>query len=197
MMPIGAVILAAGKGSRMGQPKWQLKMPNGDYFYISLIEKFKEYGCETVLVVNEDDYSLIKPSIDSHDIDIAINNRLDLGRLYSLQCGLKKLKSVQLCFVHNIDNPFVSNDLLAKLENGLAGYDYTLPEFENRGGHPLLIGSKLIEKILKFNEPYPDFREVLAIYTGLRIPYHNSKILLNINTPEDYKTFIGENSMKE
>jgi CTP:molybdopterin cytidylyltransferase MocA len=165
-------------------------MPDEEFFYHSLVKKFKEYGCETVLVVNEYDYSLIKPDIDFHSIDIAINNRLDLGRLYSLQCGLKQLMAVQKCFVHNIDNPFVSNDLLAQLERGLTSYDYTFPVFESRGGHPLLIGSRIINQILKFNEPFLDFREVLASYSGFSIPFNKPEILQNINTPEDYERFL-------
>lgn len=193
-MRIGAVILAAGKGSRMGQPKWQLKMPDGNYIYHTLIKKFSDYGCKTVLVVNEDDYSLIEPDVELENIDLAINNRLDFGRLYSLQCGLKKLPSTQMCFVHNIDNPYVNNDLLSRLERSLSGYDFALPEFERRGGHPLLIGSKLIERILNYVEIYPDFREVLAEFSGKRVPYKQPEILLNINTPEDYQKFIEKDS---
>jgi molybdenum cofactor cytidylyltransferase len=189
-MPIGAVILAAGKGSRMGLPKWQLKMPDGDYFYTSLVEKFKEFGCETVLVINEQDYIKLAPQLNSQNISYAVNSRLDLGRSYSLQCGLKKLSSVDFCFVHNIDNPYLSSDLLKALTARIGNFDYALPEYNKKGGHPLLINSKIINRILSVENSFTDFREVLAEFNGIRVPFNQPEILLNINTPEDYEKFM-------
>jgi len=189
-MPIGAVILAAGKGSRMGLPKWQLKMPNGDYFYISLVEIFKEFECETVLVINEQDYIKLAPQLNSQNISYAVNSRLDLGRSYSLQCGLKILSSADFCFVHNIDNPYLSSDLLKTLKARIGNFDYALPEYKGKGGHPLLINSKIINRILSVENSFTDFREVLAEFNGIRVPFNQPEILLNINTPEDYEKFM-------
>jgi CTP:molybdopterin cytidylyltransferase MocA len=161
-MSIGAVILAAGKGSRMGNPKWRLTMPNGEYFYQYLNNTYKRLGCETVTVVNNDDYEAIKSEIDSSNINITKNNRLDYGRLYSLQCGLKSLSDSKHYLVHNIDNPFISKDLLSILISAVSDYDFALPEYGGRGGHPLLIKNKVAERIIQCNEPYPDIRDVLS-----------------------------------
>ncbi len=193
-MPIGAVILAAGKGSRMGLPKWQLKMPNGDFFYNSLINIFQQFGCNTILVINEHDHLNLAPQLKSKKISFALNRRLDLGRSYSLQCGLKNLSSVDYCFVHNIDNPYLSNDLLNTLLLNIINFDFALPEHNGKGGHPLLINSKIISRILSLENNYLEFREVLAEFNGTRVPYKQPEILLNINTPEDYQKFIEKDS---
>ena len=190
-MSIGAVILAAGKSSRMGTPKWKLELPNGEFIANHLYNQFTIFGCDTVIVLNDMDYELA--SVDKHfcGVKFVKNSRLDLGRLYSLQCGLKNLSSNNPCFVHNIDNPFVSNDLLTKLKSGLAGFAYALPEFEGQGGHPLLIGSSIVEHILQFKETIPDLKQVLCEFEGNRVKIDNPKILININTPEDYEMFIS------
>ncbi len=193
-MLIGAVILAAGKGSRMGLPKWQLKMPDGEYFYHSIVKKFIEYGCKTVLIINEEDNINLAPQLKSQNIDYAVNSRFDMGRSYSLQCGLKKLSSVDFCFVHNIDNPYLSADLLKTLTSAVGNFDYALPEYIGKGGHPLLINSKIINRIVNLENNFPDFRELLAEFSGIRVPYNQPEILLNINTPEDYQKFIIKKS---
>jgi molybdenum cofactor cytidylyltransferase len=189
-MSIGAVILAAGRGSRMGLPKWQLRLSSGQFFYQYLLNQFKDLGCETVIVVNSDDYELLKHDKQISDIKIVRNNRVDLGRLYSLQCGLRSLSENKHCFVQNIDNPFICEDLLATLKSGITHFDYALPEFDGRGGHPLLIKDIIAKQILQYHEQFPDLREVLGIYKGNRIPYSNPNILQNINTPEDYERFL-------
>ena len=35
------------------------------------------------------------------------------------------------------------------------------------------------------------FREILADFNGIRVPFNQPEILLNINTPEDYEKFIN------
>jgi molybdenum cofactor cytidylyltransferase len=189
-MSNGAIILAAGNASRMGNPKWQLKMPNGEPFYQFLCNRYKLLGCETVLVTNSHDYETIIRENQSNSFSIAINKRVDLGRLYSLQCGLKLLSDKKLYFIQNIDNPYVSNDLITQLIEGVTEHDFALPEYQGRGGHPLIISKAIAEKINQITEPYPDLREVLGQFKGNRIPFNNPNILLNINTPEDYERFL-------
>lgn len=189
-VPVAAIILAAGKGSRIGCPKWQLKMPNGEYFVQHLLRQFSQFECETVLVVNADDYEFLSKDEYFSNIPLAINNRYDLGRLYSLQCGLRQISSVMPCFVHNIDNPYVNQELLSHIYKGLAGFDYALPHFEGRGGHPLLIGEVLVQRILSIANSTTDFRDVIQGFRGNRIPFGTPEILLNINTPEDYSQFF-------
>lgn len=187
----GAVILAAGKGGRIGCSKWQLKMPNGEYFYEYICNAYTQFGCETVLVVNADDAETISQKLPE-GVKLAINNRLDLGRLYSLQCGLKQLSLPKPCFVHNIDNPYVSAELLTTLLNGLIGFDYAIPQLKGKGGHPLLIGSSIFEQVMQSNSQLSDLRQTLNYFKGNRLEFENSSILLNVNTLENYKRFLEE-----
>ena len=187
---VSAIILAAGRGIRMGCPKWELRMSSGEYLISHTYRQFSQFGCETVVVVNGDDVNQTFFEEVFAGIRYAINNRYDLGRLYSLQCGLKELSAVSPCFVHNIDNPFVSQELLSTLVAGLDGYDYALPQFQDRGGHPLLVGKDVVAEIEAFQGLLPELRQVLGTYNANRINVSNPNILLNINTPEDYQRFL-------
>ncbi len=188
--PYSAIILAAGKGIRMGKPKWQLKMQSGQYFFSFLCLKYLELGCETVLVVNRDDLDFFEKNNDLRNIKISVNNNPDLGRFYSVKCGLDKLKSHNNTFIHNVDNPFLNKKLFDDMKAGLKNFDYVIPMADGKGGHPLLISYKIAGMIAEYKKPYPNLRSILDNFNGNRIKYENTDILLNINTPEDYQSFI-------
>ncbi len=193
---VDAIILAAGKGSRMGRPKWQLKMRSGQNFYSFLCCKYIDFNCETVIVVNHEDVGFFKNNNDIDNIKIAVNDKPELGRMYSVKCGLLKLGNYRNTFIHNTDNPFLNNTLINLLNNNIANYDYVLPQFNDKGGHPLLISSATAEMMSKLKSPYPNIRAVLKKLKAGRIDFPNSDILLNINTPEDYNGFLNTSSPK-
>ena len=183
------LILAAGHSSRMGMPKWQLRMPSGEYFAGYLYNRFRAFGCNVHMVVNKDDFESISADDELKNIPLVLNSRPDLGRFYSLWCGLEQLADTKACFVHNIDNPFVNLQVLQKLIQALQDFDYALPEYQRKGGHPLLISPDMVQQILQYHEPWPDLRSFIGNYRGKRVPVDFPEILFNINTPQDYRHF--------
>lgn len=184
-----ALLLAAGHSSRMGTPKWQLRMPSGEFFAGYLYRRFKEFGCNVRMVVNSDDFAAISSDEELKNIPLVLNSRPDLGRFYSLRCGLEQLPEASHCFLHNIDNPFVEPGLLEVLQTALGDHDYVLPEYQGRGGHPLLISRAMVLQVLQQKEPWPDLRSFIENFHGKRVSVEFPQILFNINTPEDYQHF--------
>ncbi|TVQ83694.1 MAG: hypothetical protein EA393_15080 [Bacteroidetes bacterium] len=184
-----ALLLAAGHSTRMGTPKWQLRMPSGEYFAGYLYNRFREYGCHVLMVVNGDDFKSISSDDELKNIPLVLNSRPELGRFYSLRCGLEQLPDTSPCFVHNIDNPFVNPQLLHVLKSALGDNDYVLPEYKGKGGHPLLISPGMVQRILQQQEPWPDLRSFMGNFRGKRVPVEHPEILFNINTPGDYRRF--------
>lgn len=183
------LILAAGHSRRMGTPKWQLRMPSGEFFAGYLYRRFREFGCNVRMVVNSDDFAAISSDEELKNIPLVLNARPDLGRFYSLRCGLEQLPDASPCFIHNIDNPFVEPGLLDVLQTALGDHDYVLPEYQGRGGHPLLISRAMVQQVLQQKEPWPDLRGFMANFHGKRVPVDFPEILFNINTPQDYQRF--------
>lgn len=186
-----AIILAAGNSSRMGIPKWKLITSSGDSFALHLFRQFQALDIPTVMVVRKEDMEEIRAEEALNELQWVVNDKPEWGRLYSLQCGLKALPNTADCFVQNIDNPYLTPDLLQMLITGRDGADYALPCFEDRGGHPLLLGSELVRKILEINQEYPQLRQLLQSYNGNRLEAGTSEILTNINTVADYNLYIS------
>lgn len=60
---VSVIILAAGKSSRMGQPKMLLKLKNALSFMENLLIEYTGFGCKKVIVVlNTENYQLLEES---------------------------------------------------------------------------------------------------------------------------------------
>ena len=61
--------------------------------------------------------------------------------------------------------------------------------YQGHGGHPVLLGSSLVE-FFNRQPDLPDFRRELSRFERIEVPCTDEGILLNINTKDDYKEFI-------
>ena len=184
------IILAAGKSSRMGIPKWSLMFTQNNSFIENVVSEYYRFGCkEIIVVINESDYSsFIEKNLNlPENIQIVINSQPDWHRFYSLKLGVKSLSKIQFVFIHNIDNPFVNHEILDKLVENSNTADLIIPEFEGRGGHPIFISRKIIADINSETRNQIHFKEYLQQYSTKRIKVNDERILLNINTSEEYQ----------
>ncbi len=186
-----AIILAAGFSKRMGTPKWKLTMPSGETFLQYIINEYSIAGVISVVVVNDEQQGVFENRKLPKNLKVVVNSHPEKGRMYSLQCGLEKVQPSGPCFLHNIDNPFVSTPLIHKMTGALKEHDYLVPVCNEIGGHPLLINEKLAESMVNCSEPLPVLRDFLKNYHGYRMDYPDERILLNINTPEQYRAFLS------
>lgn len=185
-----AIILAAGSATRMGFPKWQLKMPSGEYFAEFIYNCYARFGCQTVVVLNATDFEAFAGDERLSALRAVCNPHPDRGRFYSLLCGLRSLPAGHACFVQNIDNPFVSEALLKVLTDSLDGNDYVFPQYRGRGGHPLLLSPALARLAAETDPPFQEFRTFLSGFRGMAMPCQSPEVLHNINTPADYRNFL-------
>lgn len=187
--PVSVIIPAAGLSGRMGKDKALLPYGKGLCFAENLIKSFSLYGCKPVVfVVNE---ALDTAQLRNCDFIPVINRNLNLGRSYSIHRGLQLIPAGNSCFIHNIDNPFIEKKLLGNLLEAIDDVGYTVPIFEGKRGHPVLLGKSVTDHLRK--QPFPmDFREELKKFPRIEVPYSDKRILWNINTPEDYTLFCEE-----
>ena len=190
------IILAAGKSERLGFPKLSLKY-NRQYTFIEQIaHEYKVFGCEEInLVVNK----VSEEYIRKHNLKflsnfkLIINEHPEWHRFYSLKIGVKGLIKQNAVFVHNVDNPFVSPQVLKQLLEKRNLADYIIPECNGRGGHPILISDKIINDIRATEEDQVHMKEFLNQYSRLKIPVKDEKVLVNINTIGEYKRYFDFN----
>ena len=183
------IILAAGKSSRMGTPKLSLRYNENTIFIEHIVNEYRNFACkEIIIVVNENGNSfLIDNKIQfSNNVKIVINKYPDWHRFYSLKLGAKSLSRTFKVFIHNVDNPFVNSKVLNNLLDNIDKADYISPEFEGKGGHPILLSERIISDVITINEDQLHFKEFLNEYPKLKVPVYDEKVLVNINDMDEY-----------
>lgn len=181
---ISAIILAAGKSTRMGTQK--LLLPWGSTTVIEkVIHTIQEAGVkDIVLVTNE----MLSDSISSLQLPVVINNKGDM--LSSLQLGLKALKpSAKAALICLGDQPQVEEGSVRSVCEAFLKNEAHLifPSYQMRRGHPWLVARPLWNEILSL-DPCLSPRDFLTAHKN-EIEYVNvdtPSILQDIDTPEDY-----------
>lgn len=182
-----ALIPAAGFSSRMGSDKALLKMADGSTFAASLAEGYLRMGCNPVVLVIRPGIEI--PDLNAEKVTIVRNPAPELGRSRSIRMGLEKLPGHRACYIHNIDNPYLSADLLQLLSSHGDENSWCVPVYDQKGGHPVLLGRKIVETLKSIPE-IGDLRSILKNFNKIAVPFSNSNILLNINTIDDYHLLL-------
>ena len=186
---IGVVILSAGESSRMNTPKSFLKYDLNRRFIDKIIDEYKNIRInKIVVVVNKRDFDKLNLQ---DNISVCINEHLEYERFYSIKLGLEKIEDCDFCYIQNIDNPFVNDVILRNLYFKRNINGSTVPVYNERGGHPVLIGQDVINRIRKTNGSILNFKELLSEFPCNRIEIDDESILRNINSPEDYKKYFN------
>jgi molybdenum cofactor cytidylyltransferase len=185
----GVVILAAGESSRMAYPKAFLRYNSKMRFIDKIIDEYIDFGITNIVVVTN---SRIISNLNlDENISVVINERLEYERFYSIKLGLEKAMGCDFCYIQNVDNPFVNEVILRKLYYKSNSTGSTVPVFNDKGGHPVLINKDIINKIIAANGSVLNFKDILGEFPSSRIEVNDDSILVNINTPEDYKNYFN------
>lgn len=183
------IILAAGMSERMGKQKYHLYFSEEETFLDHIIHVYRRFVVsELVLVVNES--ADLEAFQDNETINIVVNNKMEYGRFYSVQLGLKELKN-RYVFIQNIDNPFVNTGLLMSLQKGIGLADFAVPVYERKGGHPVLLSPDVIEPMVNSFKSTSHFNDVLKSFNRQDVFVNDPYIGVNINTSEDYQKYFS------
>ena len=182
-----AIILAGGNSSRMGYPKPWVKKENGKTFLLDIVTSFIDFGIlEVIVVLNKsfvtNNWKEVLAEVERNSTIIE-NTKPEKGRLYSLSLGLKASTS-NFIFIHNVDSPFVEKETLAQLSGRIEINGITIPSYQSKGGHPVIINNAVSTEIVNNYENYETLKEVFNHFPKKYIEVDSDSILKNINTPE-------------
>jgi len=189
-----AIILSAGRSTRMGVPKFSLQFNNELTFLEKIADSYKGFGCKEIVIVMNSDGIEYLDKLKLHlpaNARVVLNDHPEWARFYSLKTGAKSLQNILPAFVSNIDNPFVSHEILRTLSASIETYDYIFPTWKGRGGHPFLISEQVIEKIINEDDDQVHMRDFLTGFRNSGIEVTDEKILLNINTAEEFRKYFS------
>ncbi len=183
-MSISALILAAGKSVRMGQPK--MLMPWGNTTVLGkVIETLQSTGVKDIIVVTN---SKIAPKVTSYNLRVALNDNGEM--LESIQLGLQAQKpSAEATLICLGDQPQVEEENVHKVCEGFRQSKSLLvvPSYQMRRGHPWLVARELWNDVLTLHAP-KSMRDFLNTHKD-EIHYvecDSPSILQDLDTPTDY-----------
>lgn len=194
-----ALILAAGRSSRMGGLKPLLILGSSMLLELAVAQFFKA-GIEDVRVVLGHRAGEIIPVVERLGVKWILNAQYSEGMFSSVLAGVQDLDAdVEAFFILPVDIPLVKPETIARLlsayRNRRAKVVY--PRFEGSRGHPPLIDASCLQE----GDLSPDYpgglRALLRRYESdaLDVDVEDKAILMDCDTPEDYRelqTRIGE-----
>lgn len=185
------IILAAGRSSRMGKPKFLLDLSNGPSFLEKITHGYNEFSILNIVVIlNSDGMTQIKKHLQNlpSQTQIVLNRHPEFGRFYSIKTGLQFVNH-NYTFIHNVDNPFARLKVLEQIYNAKSEAEVIKPVYKGKGGHPVLISKQVIDKIVNEKNLDINFQEFLKRFPTKRVDVNDDSILLNINSHNEYLEF--------
>ncbi len=186
------IILAGGRSSRMNFPKAWLPFSKDLSILEHIVNGYASIGCKQITVVLNEWYvkgfnSTLKKI--EKKANVVLNKFAEKGRIYSLQLGIKAMQRNGMTFIHNVDNPDVNQSTLESLLEAKPN-GYARPVHSTSGGHPILVTNGVLENIL-LSEEDVILRDLLSEHSRDDVPVDDSTVLLNINTPDEYRAHFG------
>jgi molybdenum cofactor cytidylyltransferase len=186
------VILAAGNSSRMGSDKALLSWQDGTFLSTTIQALLA--ATELVTVVVGDNAPNLSPVIYANGASLVRNLHPENGQFSSLRIGLTEVLNYgrDAAIITLVDRPaplpatitLLKNEFLTSTDDIWA----VVPEFNQKHGHPIVIGREMIEAFLRA-DPGSNAREVEhANQTHIRyVTVSDPNVALNVNTPEDFQ----------
>ena len=190
---VGAVILAAGMSTRMGQPK--MLLPWGSATVIEkVVTALLEAEIAAPVVVTGSGHNQVCEILSKYAVRPVYNPRFADGEmLHSLQAGIAALPpGCQAAFIVLGDQPQIQAGTVKSLLKEYQGYPSNLiiPSYQMRRGHPWLIGNALWAEILALELPLT-LRDFLRDHSA-EIHYltmDTPSILEDLDTPDEYRKY--------
>jgi molybdenum cofactor cytidylyltransferase len=191
---IPAIVLAAGKSSRMGRSKAALPLAGGDTFVTRIVRTLKAASVEDVVVVVGHDADTVLDAFAASDLEARFveNPDYEQGQLSSLLAGLRVVDrpGVVAALVTLVHVPLVSaSTVRAVLERYHATRaPIVRPVRGAQHGHPVLIDRRLFDAVRRA-DPSIGAKAVIRenVSTAGDVAVEDDGAFADADTPEDYE----------
>lgn len=192
---VGAVLLAAGEGSRLGSvPKCLLRLQGVPLIHRHLIA-LSEGGIDDVVVVTGYHHAEIEPALDAFSATVVRNPHPESGQQSSVRLGMEALGSAcDLMLVVLADQPLLSSaeftELIAAFKQRPAGASILYPEVRGVRGNPVVFSGEVIADLFSMPQSF-NCRKFMDDHPEL-VHKHisdNDRYIIDLDTPEDLRAF--------
>jgi molybdenum cofactor cytidylyltransferase len=195
---VGAVLLAAGSGSRIGhKPKCLLELAGVPLIRRQLIA-LSGAGVDEVVVVLGHHAGLIEPVVQAFPVTVVRNLQPDDGQVSSQRLGLAALAGkLDAVIVALADQPLIdAQDITALLgawKKRPDGVQVVFPQVAGERGNPVILSAEVREQILS-DQANVGCRQWQAAHPAAVLPFDtdNRRYRVDIDTPEDLERFARD-----
>jgi molybdenum cofactor cytidylyltransferase len=201
---IGAILLAAGRSRRMGAFKPLL--PFGERSVVeACIGNLVEGGVEEIVVVVGYSAGEMREHLAGAPVRFAVNEEAASEMGVSIVRGVEQVgANAEAVFIALVDQPAVPPEVIHLLiaERGRTQACLLQPEYEGRGGHPVLIDLGFREELLNL-DPQRGLRALFETHrsSALRVPVATPYVVRDMDTWDDYhalyRDVFGEESWQQ
>jgi molybdenum cofactor cytidylyltransferase len=195
---VGAVLLAAGAGSRIGhRPKCLLELGGVPLIRRQLIA-LSGAGVDELVVVLGHHAELIEPAVQTFPVTVVRNPSPDDGQVSSQRIGLAALSGkLDAVIVALADQPLLNAQditaLIGAWKKRPEGASVVYPLVNGERGNPVIFGAEVREQILA-GAADVGCRQWQAAHADAVAPFvtDNRRYKVDIDTPEDLERFARE-----
>jgi CTP:molybdopterin cytidylyltransferase MocA len=195
---VGAVLLAAGAGSRLGhKPKSLLELGGVPLIRRQLIA-LSGAGVDEVVVVLGHHADLIEPVVQTFPVTVVRNPNPDDGQVSSQRIGLAALTGkLDAVIVALADQPLLNAQditaLIGAFKKRPEGTQVVYPQVAGERGNPVMFTSEVREQILA-GEANVGCRQWQVAHAEAVFPFvtDNRRYKVDIDTPEDLERFARD-----
>ncbi|MBN1254632.1 MAG: nucleotidyltransferase family protein [Deltaproteobacteria bacterium] len=194
---ISALLLAAGRGERMGGVKQLL--PLGEQRMIeAALGNLQKSRVDEIIVVLGFAAAEICPFVEGKErVTVVMNPLFEEGMSTSIHEGLLALDPrASGILIALADQPLIPPEVINKLIEGFVtgAQGIVLPAYQGQQGHPVIFDRKRYEGELLALQGDVGGREIVETHPDdvLEVEVASRGIVIDIDAPEDYKNIQGE-----
>jgi molybdenum cofactor cytidylyltransferase len=195
---IPAIVLAAGRSSRMGRAKATLPAGEGHTFLTRIVRTLLDAGVDDVIVVVGHDADLIAGSFSESGLParFVVNHDYDRGQLSSLVAGLNAVDrpGVAAVLLTLVDVPLVSESTVRAVIDSYRRTRAPIvrPTSGARHGHPLIIDRSVFDA-LRAADPSVGAKPIVRARASAAgdIVIEDEGAFLDVDTEEEYRRTIA------
>lgn len=179
---MAVVVLAAGEGSRIGMPKWQVEY-EGKTFLEIIHEKLKNSFPSEIICVKRASFDI------RHEGFLYVDNITpEFGMISSLYYAFKAYPDFRGYMIFPVDHPFIEVSTIIGLKKAFEANPSKIirPTHNGIPGHPIIIPNSLVSYL-----GTPDYEgglRALIKNTNIAladVPFNDPNVLKNVNFISD------------
>ena len=202
---VAGIILAAGESTRFGQPK-QLLDWKGQSFVRAVAKTALEARLSPVIVVTGANAEQVELAVKDMNVRVIRNEEWKSGQGSSIKAGIKTLtsdpslimgqESMGAAIFLLTDQPQVTTSIIrALVEKHAEGlYPIVAPMVIDQRANPVLFDRVTFPDLMKL-EGDVGGRAIFHKYRVEYLPWHDDRLLLDVDTPEMYQRLISDETL--